>query len=82
MRTTLTLDPDVARLIEEAREETNRSLKEIVNDALRRGLVRADPPPIPQKAYETHPIDLGRCRFPDLDDVAGALAAAEGDYFR
>jgi hypothetical protein len=38
MRTTLTLDSDVARLIEEAVHRERRPTKQIVNDALRRGL--------------------------------------------
>jgi hypothetical protein len=38
MRTTLTLDPDVARLLEEEAHRRRKSFKEVVNDALRRGL--------------------------------------------
>ncbi|HEX7670999.1 MAG TPA: hypothetical protein VF395_15495 [Polyangiaceae bacterium] len=38
MRTTLTLDPDVARLLEEQTHRTRRSFKDVVNDALRKGL--------------------------------------------
>lgn len=43
MRTTLTLDPDVANLLREAIEREQSSLKDVVNDALRRGL-RPGPP--------------------------------------
>lgn len=46
MRTTLTLDDDVVRLIEEARHRERRPTKEIVNDALRRAL-GAGPEPRP-----------------------------------
>jgi hypothetical protein len=38
MRTTLTLDPDVARLVEDAVHRERRSTKHVINDALRRGL--------------------------------------------
>lgn len=38
MRTTLTLDDDVMRLVEEAVHRERRPLKQVVNDALRRGL--------------------------------------------
>lgn len=38
MRTTLTLDPDVAHLIEKAMHRERRPMKQVVNDALRRGL--------------------------------------------
>jgi hypothetical protein len=38
MRTTLTLDPDVERLIEEEVHRVRRPFKQVVNDAIRRGL--------------------------------------------
>jgi hypothetical protein len=38
MRTTLTLDPDVARLVEDAVHRERRSMRQVVNDALRRAL--------------------------------------------
>jgi hypothetical protein len=38
VRTTLTLDDDVFRLVEEEAHRSRRPLKQVVNDALRRGL--------------------------------------------
>ena len=38
MRTTLTLDDDVLRLIQDAVHRERRSMKEVVNDALRASL--------------------------------------------
>jgi predicted transcriptional regulator len=38
MRTTLTLDPDVVKLLEEEAHRQRRPYKQIVNDAIRRGL--------------------------------------------
>lgn len=38
MRTTLTLDPDVERLLREEVHRRRRPFKEVVNDAIRRGL--------------------------------------------
>lgn len=38
MRTTLTLDDDVARLIDDVVHRERRSMKEVINEALRRGL--------------------------------------------
>lgn len=38
MRTTLTLDPDVERLVAEEVHRTRRPFKQVVNDAIRRGL--------------------------------------------
>jgi hypothetical protein len=40
MRTTLTLDPDVVRMIEEETHRQRKTFKEVVNDAIRRGLSR------------------------------------------
>ncbi|WP_394850518.1 hypothetical protein LZC95_24060 [Pendulispora brunnea] len=39
MRTTLTLEPDVARLIEEEMHRQRKPFKIVVNEAIRRGLV-------------------------------------------
>lgn len=44
MRTTLTLDPDVMRLVEDAVHRERRPMKHVVNDALRRGLARSASP--------------------------------------
>jgi len=38
MRTTLTLDPDVARMIEAEVHRVRKARKQVVNDVLRRGL--------------------------------------------
>lgn len=43
MRTTLTLDPDVAARLKKAVADGNVSFKDVVNDALRRGLAGAGP---------------------------------------
>jgi Ribbon-helix-helix protein, copG family len=39
MRTTLTLDDDVAAALERLRKSRDASLKDLVNEALRRGLI-------------------------------------------
>ncbi len=38
MRTTLTLDPDVVKLLEDEVHRTRKPFKQVVNDAVRRGL--------------------------------------------
>ena len=38
MRTTLTLDPDVARMLEEEAHRQRKPFKQVVNEAIRRGL--------------------------------------------
>ena len=41
MRTTLTLDPDVARLLQEEAHRQRKPFKQVVNEALRRALAPA-----------------------------------------
>jgi hypothetical protein len=80
MRTTLTLEDDVAALVRRAMKARRASLKRIVNDALRAGLVapsgkarEAEP------AYRTREHESGPCLIGDLVSVSEALAAAEGE---
>ena len=82
MRTTLTLDPDVAALAKRVQRERGQRFKAVVNEALRCGLRAMAAPPGQPAAYRTPAIDLGRCRIGSLDDVAEALATAEGEDFR
>jgi hypothetical protein len=44
MRTTLTLDPDVAQRLKDEAARQRKTFKEVVNDALRRGLEPARGP--------------------------------------
>lgn len=44
MRTTLTLDDDVARELRRVERSTNRRTREVVNDLLRRGLAAGERP--------------------------------------
>lgn len=48
MRTTLTLDDDVARLVEEHVHRTRTSVKQVVNDAIRAALA---PKPVRSAPY-------------------------------
>jgi hypothetical protein len=50
MRTTLTLDPDVAKMIEQEVHRVRKPLKHVVNEALRRGLTSSNRRP-PAKPY-------------------------------
>ena len=82
MRTTLTLDEDVGATLSRVRAKGDSSLKEIVNEALRRGLREMEEDPPEGGAYATEPVSLGGCLIGSLDDVAEALAVAEGEDFR
>jgi hypothetical protein len=70
MRTTVTLDPDVARLLEEAQHRSKRPFKQVLNDAVRAGLKR---PPARVPPFKQRVFSLGK---PKVDlTKAGALAA-------
>lgn len=56
-------------------------MKEAINEALRKGLNELEIP-MQRGTYCTPSVSLGRCLISSLDDVAEALALAEGDEFR
>jgi hypothetical protein len=82
MRTTLSLDDDVARELERRRLRERRSMKEVVNEALRVGLARLVAPSKVGEAFRTKPLDVGRCVLPNVDSIADTLVVAEGNKFR
>jgi predicted flavoprotein YhiN len=82
MRTTLTIDDDVAALLERIRKTRKQSFKALVNEALRQGLKEMATPPKRSKPYKTRAVSLGRCLVGNLDDISEVLAVAEGENFR
>jgi metal-responsive CopG/Arc/MetJ family transcriptional regulator len=82
MRTTLTLDDDVAAALERLRKTRDASLKELINDALRRGLKDMTTQRKQRKAFRTRSVSLGRLLVPSIDNVAEVLAIAEGEAFK
>ena len=81
MRTTLTLDDDVAVQIERLRRARDVSLKELVNDALRRGLRELSAKPKKRKPFRTRTFDMGKPLI-NIDNVAEAIAYAEGEGYK
>lgn len=83
MRTTLTLDDDVAALVRKLERTQRKTFKEIVNAALREGLTRLEQRPASVRArFRTKPLTLGACRLGAIDDVSDLLAIAEGEGYR
>jgi Ribbon-helix-helix protein, copG family len=83
MRTPLTLDDDVAAALDRLCKTRKASLKDLVNEALRRGLkeiMRARPKRC--EPFRTQAVALGRLRIGNLDNVAEVLAIAEGDSLK
>jgi hypothetical protein len=82
MRTTLTIDDDVASLLERMRKSRDANLKELVNEALRRGLREMEARPKKRKIFRTQSFDVGAILINSIDNVAEALAYAEGEGFK
>lgn len=79
MRTTLTIDDDVAIALERIRERDDLSLKAAVNEALRRGLRMMDEEAErgSRTTYRTRPWHGGPLQI-DVTNVTEALDWAEG----
>lgn len=82
MRTTLTIDDDVAAQLERLRRSRDSSLRDIVNDALRRGLREMGARPKKREPFRTRPIDGVKPLLDNFDNIAEALAYAEGEAFK
>jgi len=82
VRTTLTLDDDVAARLRAEARRTGRPLKQVVNECLRRGLLR------PRRAAGRAPFrvvarDLGALKPGlSLDNIAELLEVVEGPLGR
>jgi hypothetical protein len=80
MRTTLTLDDDVAAKLKAAAK--NRSFKVVVNDALRAGLAALEKRAPARRPYRTRGFDLGPSLVGSLDNVEDVLSRVEGERHR
>jgi plasmid stability protein len=82
MRTTLTLDEDVAVKLKAEARRSGRSFKATVNDTLRRAFANA--PKAPRKApFKVQVRDLGHLRPGlSLDNVADLIEQVEGPLHR
>jgi hypothetical protein len=73
MRTTLTLDPDNAARLERLRKAKDGRLKEVLNEALRRGFDALEAPPKQGTPFETKSVDLGPFLFSSVKEALRAL---------
>ena len=81
MRTTLTLDEDVAHKLRESARRSGRSFKEVVNEALRIGLHQQRPTRSSHK-FVVQPRDLGLRGGLSLDNIGDLLEEIEGPSHR
>ena len=83
MRTTVTLDDDLAIRLERRRIQHGETFKQALNEAVRAGLAqleeRADAAP---EMSQTRPLPLGRRLAGSIDNVGEVLAIGEGEGYR
>jgi hypothetical protein len=77
MRTTITLDPDVAAAVSHLQAERRIGVSAAVNDLVRRGLASEHP----RRRFVQTTSSMGVPAIA-LDDIAGVLDALEGDARR
>jgi len=78
VRTTLTLDDDVAALLRKEERKSGEPFKHIVNRLLRLGLMASKQPA--RKPFKVTPINLGLPR--DFDKVEDLIEYLEGPEHR
>ncbi|MGE5271740.1 MAG: hypothetical protein ACM3JG_18930 [Thiohalocapsa sp.] len=81
MRTTLTIEPDVAVGLKRLQRESDKSWKDVVNDTLRRGLQDSGGAKKKRKRFETKTFDCGRLLVDNVDNVWELLEQIEDHKF-
>jgi hypothetical protein len=83
VRTTVTLDDDLAIRLERYRAQHGESFKQALNEAVRVGLANLEErsESVPEVSH-TRPLPLGRRLVGGLDNVGEILAIAEGEDHR
>jgi hypothetical protein len=81
MRTTLTIDDDVASMLDTVRSAKKLTLRDAINQALRVGLAQALERKPPEHHYKARLLEASGCRLPNLDKISEILASAEGDHY-
>ncbi|MCR4373952.1 MAG: DUF2191 domain-containing protein [Acidobacteria bacterium] len=82
MRTTLTLEKDVAARLGQVARKRRQPMKAIVNEALRAGLPSLERTPEPRGPFRTTGFNLGPSLVGSLDNVEEVLARVEGERYR
>ena len=75
----MTIDDDVTVQLKRLRRSRDATLKELINEALRRGLREMSEPPKKRKPFRTETFNPGPPLIDNIDNVAEVLAIIEGD---
>ena len=78
----MTLEDDVAAALERLRRSRNASLKDLINETLRRGLKDMSNRTKRRERLRTRSVALGRLRIASLDNIGEALTIAEGEVHK
>jgi hypothetical protein len=78
MRTTITLEDDVATSLKRLAKARRLKFRALVNLVLREGIKGMTVPVRTRKTFQTRSVDLGRCRIANVDNIAEVLAIGEG----
>lgn len=76
MRTTLTLDPDVAAMLKREMRQQKATLKQTINRALRAGLLASPCAGTPSEPYRMKTLSLGKLLM-NIDCTSEALATLD-----
>ncbi|SFA77691.1 hypothetical protein SAMN05216266_101362 [Amycolatopsis marina] len=83
MRTTVTIDDDLAVLLEKKRRATGATFKDVLNEALRDGLLHDVPAQKDRRErFRTKPLPLGEPLLDDLTDTGEVLSYLDGERSR
>jgi hypothetical protein len=82
MRTTVTIDDDVAVRLEREQRKRRAPFKDVINDVLRAGLDAADRHKDRAAPFRTTGFDLGASLVGSLDNVEEVLSRVEGERHR
>jgi hypothetical protein len=81
MRTTLTIDDDVAATLELVRRNRRISMKDVINEALRLGLQGMTVRERPSSLVRSKSVDLGCLKVTGIDNIAEVLAITADEGF-
>jgi len=81
MRTTLTLDEDVAQKTKELAMKLKKPFKVVINDALRKGLEQVEKP-TKRLPFRTISHEMGLREGFGIDNIQELIAQAEGENTR
>lgn len=81
MRTTLTIEPQIASKLREFIKENNLSLKSAINELLKRGLSNENKATAPKK-YSTKPHDAKEILVEGVENIGALLSMLDEDNLK